>query len=91
MIVIITDPAREDLAKIYAYHAQGSPDRAGRVAGAILHAANLLAEFPQMGRQGSVPGTRERVIGRYPYRIIYRVVANTVEVPRIVHGAQQWP
>jgi plasmid stabilization system protein ParE len=31
------------------------------------------------------------VIGRYPYRIVYRVAGDTVEVLRIIHGAQQWP
>jgi plasmid stabilization system protein ParE len=57
--VVLTDPAREDLAAIYSYHAERSSDRAGRVIGAILHAANLLADFPLMGRQGVKPGTRE--------------------------------
>ena len=91
MTVVITAPAQEDLANIYAYYAVRSPNSAGRVVGAILGAINGLAQFPLIGRQGAAPGTRERIVTRYPYRIVYRVVDDTVEVLRIVHGAQQRP
>jgi len=66
-------------------------DRADRVVGVIIAAANGLIQFPLLGRQGSVPGTRERMITRYPYRVIYRIVGDTVEVLRVIHGARQWP
>jgi len=57
------------------------------VVGTILKAANGLAQFPLIGRQGVVPGARERIVTRYPYR----VVDDVVEVLRIIHTARQWP
>ena len=46
-----------------------------------------------MGRPGEVPETRERLVTRYPYRIVYHMdeANQVIEVWRIVHGAQQWP
>ena len=83
--------AQDDLRTAYAYYAERNPAAADRVVGAILNAANGLAQFPLMGRPGAVPGTRERIVTRYPYRVVYHVVDDTVEVLRIIHTARQWP
>ena len=83
--------AMDDLRAAYTYYAERNPGAAAGVVGTILNAANGLAQFPLLGRRGVVPGTRERVVTRYPYRIIYRVGDRTVEVLRVLHTAQQWP
>jgi len=91
MSVILLPAAQEDLRAIYAYYADRNPASADRVVGTILKAANGLAQFPLMGRQGVVPGTRERIVTRYPYRIVYHVVDDAVEALRLIHTARQWP
>jgi len=50
-----------------------------------------LAQFPEMGRTGRIEGTRELVISDTPYIAAYRVTGDTVRIPRVLHGAQQWP
>jgi addiction module RelE/StbE family toxin len=79
------------LPPIYAYYAERNPSSADRVVGTILKAANGLIRFPLMGRPGALEGTRERVVTRYPYRIVYRIEEDVVVVLRVIHGAQQWP
>lgn len=91
MQVALTDAAHEDLANIYSYYAERNAAAADKVVGTILSAINGLVQFPLMGRRGAVPDTRERIVTRYPYRIVYRLNGETVEILRIVHGAQQWP
>ena len=93
MKVVLTDAAEEDLAAIYTYYAERSGPAADRVVGLILKAINGLGLFPLMGRPGSVPETRERIVTRYPYRIVYHVdeTNQTVEVWRVVHAARHWP
>lgn len=93
MRVALTDAAEADLAAIYAYYAERSGPAADRVLGTILRAINGLALFPLMGRPGEVPETRERIVTRYPYRIVYHIdeANQVVEVWRVVHAAQQWP
>jgi toxin ParE1/3/4 len=89
--VILMPAAQEDLRAVYDYYAERNPDAADRVVGAILKAANGLPQYPLIGKQGEVAGTRERLVTRYPYRVVYHIVDDTVEVLRIIHGARQWP
>ena len=90
MKVALTEAAEADLAAIYAFYAERSGPAADRVLGTILHAINGLALFPLMGRPGDVPTTRERVVTRYPYRIIYHIdeAKEVIEVWRVLHAAQ---
>jgi len=87
----LSEAARDDLRAIYRYSAGRSPASTDSVVGTILKAANGLTRFPLMGKQGAIEGTRERVVTRYPYRIVYILEEDTIVVLRIVHGAQQWP
>ena len=93
MKVALTEAAEADLAAIYAFYVERSGPAADRVLGTILRAINGLALFPLIGRRGNVPETRERVVVRFPYRIVYHVNEHeqVVEVWRIVHAAQPWP
>ncbi|HXT36457.1 MAG TPA: type II toxin-antitoxin system RelE/ParE family toxin [Chloroflexota bacterium] len=83
--------AQDDLRAAHAYHAERSPTAPDRVIGVILRAANGLAQFPLLGRVGAVPGTRERLVTRYPYQIIYHTMDDTAEVLRVLHSAPSWP
>ncbi|MBS0461571.1 MAG: type II toxin-antitoxin system RelE/ParE family toxin [Proteobacteria bacterium] len=74
------------------YIAERNPQAALRVDEEIEQQANHLQEHPDMGRVGRVNGTRELVIQRTPFVLVYRVRprAKCVEVLRVLHGAQQW-
>jgi toxin ParE1/3/4 len=51
----------------------------------------LLPQSPEIGRQGRAPGTRELVIARTPFVVAYRLHNETIEILRILHGAQRRP
>jgi plasmid stabilization system protein ParE len=91
MTVRLTRAAEEDIAAIYASYAERDPDLAGRVSRTIIGAIHGLMAFPLMGREGRVPNTRERIMTRYPYRIVYRVVGEQIFILRVVHQRQNWP
>jgi toxin ParE1/3/4 len=57
----------------------------------IRAAVDQLADYPNMGRSGRVPLTRELIVGGTPWIIVYRVRADMVEIIRVLHGAQSWP
>jgi plasmid stabilization system protein ParE len=87
-----TDPAIQDFAHICDYIEQhGSSATARRLAIMIYTAIGTLAKFPEAGRTGRKPETRELVITGLPYIAIYRIYDRWVEILRILHGAQQWP
>lgn len=91
MEVVVSPAARDDIRSAHAYYAERSPAAAGRVVQSILDAIGNLTQFPLIGRAGVIPGTRERLLVRYPYKIIYEVSDDTIEVDRVLHTAQRWP
>jgi toxin ParE1/3/4 len=83
--------AISDLESIRDYIAQDSPAAAHKVAAKIKKATIRLANFPQSGRAGRVPGTRELVIPGTSRIAAYRVQGDHVEIAAVLHGRQNWP
>jgi toxin ParE1/3/4 len=76
--------AIEDLLSLRAYIAEHDPPAARRVALHIIaNIEQLLADNPQMGRTGRVPGTRELVIPRTPYIVPSRLQRRTIQILRV--------
>lgn len=86
------DPkAVERLEAIGSYIAQDSPAAAERIVERIFDAVDRLADQPLQGRPGRITGTRELVIPRSPYIVIYRVRDQVVQVLAVQHAAQALP
>jgi addiction module RelE/StbE family toxin len=83
--------ALRDLNELAEYLAENSELAADFVEERIHWQATLLSRFPRSGRPGRVSDTRERVVGRTPYILVYRVVSGRVRILRIYHAARQWP
>lgn len=91
MTITWAPAALDDLLNVYTHIAADSPDQARSVVQRIRKAAEGLAGFPYLGRVGDVPGTRERVMSRLPYIIVYTVSDELIEIVRVIHQRQQWP
>jgi toxin ParE1/3/4 len=90
--VVWSDRALRSLANIHNYISAESPDTANRTIDGILKRGDQLAEFPKIGRiveRYKRPGIRELV--ETPYRILYRLRRNVVEVIDVFHSAQLPP
>ena len=85
-----TRTALANLVAIVEYIEQDSPERAKSFALEIRAQTNNLADFPELGRAGRVPGTRELVVHPH-YVIAYRVRGITIEILRVQHVARRWP
>lgn len=83
--------AAGQLLEIENYIAQDDPIVAATVVDRIIATAAKLSTFPLAGRTGRLRGTRELVITRYPYTIIYRVRRTAVQIIRVVHQARKFP
>jgi toxin ParE1/3/4 len=73
------------------FHCRGQRGCADDVFYKIEKAAEVLTQFPKLGRQGKMRGTRELSVAGTPYRIVYEVTKSTIEVRRVIHGARDWP
>ena len=83
--------ALSDLDEAAAFFSQDNPRAAQRMVKCIVDAACLLSDQPDAGRPGRVHGTRELVVADTPFILPYRVVKNTVQILRVLHGARRWP
>lgn len=65
---------------------------AGLTAERIVTAVDVLERFPRRGRQ--VPEANDSAIRELivePYRVMYRALADVVEILAVVHGARSVP
>ena len=91
MTLVWSRQAVADLAKLRRYIEENNPDAAAQVATRIFDAVRQLEEFPGIGRLGRIAGTRELVIRKTPYLVVYRISSEAVHLLRIFHERQQWP
>lgn len=82
--------ALRDLESQIDYIATDNPEAAARVSLRIRASVERLAEFPEMGRIGRVPATRELVVAGTSWIAVYRV-GTSVEILRVLHASQRWP
>lgn len=83
--------ARRERHDAIEFIAQDNPQAALGQLDRIEHQTDMLIEQPEIGRPGRKQGTRELVISRTPFIVIYRIKGKRIELLRLLHGAQQWP
>ena len=82
-----TQGARADLLDIVRHIAEDRPDTARALAFKIRGTVMQLVDFPELGRmvpEFGDPALRECIIR--PYRVIYRLSDDQVDVLAVVHG-----
>ncbi|MBI4964971.1 MAG: type II toxin-antitoxin system RelE/ParE family toxin [Desulfomonile tiedjei] len=87
-----TDNALEQLWAIHDYITQSSPEYAQRVVDRLTARSQQIRDFPLSGRvvqEYNAPQIREVIEG--PYRIIYYIRPDRIDVLAVIHGAQQTP
>ncbi len=81
--------ARRRLQEIHEYVSRDKPGAAQSLVLRIVAAVENLRNYPHLGRAGTNPSTRELVIGRTPYIVVYRLRADIVRIVTVWHGAQR--
>jgi toxin ParE1/3/4 len=91
MEVVWTQRAFRHLNQIQDFIGAHSPHAAEALINDILDRTDaLLSSNPHMGRPGRVAGTRELVLSRTHYLVVYTVGAS-VEILAVLHQAREWP
>jgi plasmid stabilization system protein ParE len=87
-----TDTAAAHLDGIYAYNARDSERYALRTVDRITQRSIQIAEYPLSGRmvpEISIEQIREVIEG--PYRIVYYIKPDQIDVLAVIHGAENFP
>jgi toxin ParE1/3/4 len=92
MNLLWTAPALADLAALHEHISADDAAAADQMLNRIiLLAETQLSRMPESGCLGRVPNTRELVVTGSPYFLPYRIVGETIQVLRVIHGARRWP
>ena len=92
MKVCWTDEALRHPDNIHRHIAEDAPVYARRMVDKITRRSRQIGTFPQSGRM--VPEYQDieiREVVEPPYRIVYRVTADRVDVLAVFHGARLLP
>ena len=89
MIVQWTATAIRHLTSIHDYIAQDSPIYARRMVDRLTRRSQQIMLFPLSGRVVPEYGAESvREVIEPPYRIIYRVLPDRVDIVAVIHGAR---
>jgi len=84
-----TDTAEAHLAAIYRHIARDSPEYAKRMVDRLTRRSIQVADFPLSGRkvpEYNFEQIREIIEG--PYRIVYHIRSDQIDVIAVLHGAR---
>ncbi len=84
-----TDTALRHLLDIYEYISENSHVYARRRVDRLTRRSEQIADFPMSGRKVPEYAAEDiRELIEKPYRIIYRIKPNQIDVLAVVHSAQ---
>ena len=90
MKIVYTAAALNDLDEIADWLAIHYPTIAPAVERRIRAIVTRVGRWPESARRSAGrPSVRVVPVGRYPYKIFYRVTADTVEILHVHHTARQ--
>jgi len=92
MKVSLTSAAEDDLVAIYEYIARDSPVRAMNILDKITNRSQQIELFPMSGRNIPELSNKDiREIFEGPYRIVYHIIGEQIEVLTVIHTAREFP
>jgi addiction module RelE/StbE family toxin len=91
MKVVFREAARADIAAIHEFISRDNPRVARQVVALIEQAIRRLSRFPNSGRVGAIDGTRELVVSRLPYIVVYRVAKDAADILAVFHAGRNRP
>lgn len=86
-----TPRARADIADIFDWIARDNPPAAALVIACIRERAELLAEYPKIGRETNVADLHVLPVVRYPYLVYHRIADEEIVIVHIRHSARDTP
>ena len=82
--------SREQVNDLIAYIAEHDIQAALNLRNRLEAVVQPLAEHPYMFRRGRVAGTRE-IVAHPNYLIVYRVLADRIDITAVHHARQEYP
>jgi toxin ParE1/3/4 len=90
--VNFTPQAQDDLRAIKDWIAADDERAAERVISRIRQTVMMFGQFPKLGHEGAVPGTREFKVTGLPYLIVYQIASSEeIDIVTVIHSKRLYP
>lgn len=89
MKIRFTRQARGDLREIISYIRERNPTGAYHVGKEFARSLEVIAQYPLAAEATEDPDVRVKNLAKYPYKIFYSVVGDSIEVWHVRHAARQ--
>ena len=83
-----SEQALDDMEGLYEYLVERNQDAAKRLVKRIYNVCFNIEVFPLAGRAGDVDGTREFVIPKTKYILVYKVTIRKIIILAVYHTAR---
>ena len=90
MRIVWSPQSIEDRKQIFAFIGEHDPDAAEAVDTLLETQAQRLLLYPETGRPGRVPGTRELVVHRH-YVLVYVHRHGAIGISTVLHTSRRYP
>jgi len=87
--IVYTQTATATIQHILADLYETDPDAAHDLSTRFEAAADLVRQFPKIGRHGRIPDTHELIITRTRYILVYRPTASHIEIVNVRHTSRK--
>ncbi len=91
MKILWTEGAIGNFDRVEEYIALDNPRAAVATVRKVIEVAQVLADYPTMGKRGREPGTRELVVVGLPFVVIYAVHREELVILRVLHTSMKYP
>ena len=92
MLIEWSQNALNELSDIFAYFLSIEEEEQGKdIVSKLIKSVTQLKSYPHSGRPGSLEGTREIVIRKLPYVLVYEVSSEAVMILHIYHTSRDFP
>jgi toxin ParE1/3/4 len=91
MQVRFTKLANTDLNEAYDYIVEDNPSNARIIIERIEKAIETLCQYPAIGKNGRLKGTREFFVTNTPFVLVYRVKRDMLQIISVLHMSRKYP
>jgi len=82
--------AASDRENGIGYIALDNPSDALSQLDEIGRQTDRLVDFPKLGSPGRTKGTRELVVKRTSFIVVYQIKGEVIQILHVLHGSQKW-
>ncbi len=91
MKIVLTPTANHDIKHIYNYVIEnGDISTAEKVLNSVENMIDHLEKFSELGKAGRVKNTRELIVPKLLFIIVYKIYKTHIAIISIIHTSKKW-